>query len=227
MGSPLVYLFWHRRRADAGRAQYEEALGGFHRALRRRPPPGLLAASALRTNRTPWAPVGKGDLYEDVYCLDDFGRLGSIVQVAYRPPWAEPHREIARQSDSGTSALYVNRAGPFPPPPAEAAAWLQAPSRDALARVGCRVDRLGGSLWQRHLALGPSPEFVVRGPAGLANDAEIRRSVRPAPWLRYELIADGKAGEGKGWSGRASSSRPSRTRSRSRQAPWARASTGS
>lgn len=195
----LAYIFWHRPRRAERRAEYEAALRAFHRSLRMRPPSGLLASSSLHSRATPWASRVARPTYEDTYYLDDFGRLASIVEVAYESPWVRAHREVASRADFGVAALYVNRDGRFPPDPPEVAAWFPSPSLARVQEIRRTIQPLGACLWQRHLALGPSPEFVIRGPARLARDRHLRALLPSARWLSYRLVDHGKVGEGKGW----------------------------
>lgn len=185
----MAYVFWHRPRRTVGRLEYESTLRAFHRALATRPPAGLLGSCALRAAGAPWGSSSMVAYYEDVYYLDGFARLGPIVDVAYRFPWAKAHRSIARRASFGTAALYVSRGRPFPMAPPESSGWFDSLGSARLSEIRSLLSGTGASLWQRHLALGPAPEFVVRGPAKLAGDHRLRRLIGPARWLRYELVA--------------------------------------
>ena len=163
---PIAYVFWHTPRPSASRRRYEAALRRFVGSLDAHPPSGLQRASTARLPHPPWN-LAAGPIYEDWYVLDDFASLGAIRAVAYERPWKAFHRAVARGAATATSSVYQLLAGDPSSPSGGGSAWfsLPAPARYSTIRRPLiqLVEGAGVGLWRRQLALGPAPEFCVRG----------------------------------------------------------------
>jgi len=157
----LAYAFYHRPATRVDRAEYERALLGFHDTLARNPTPGFRGSAAFRLRRVSWGPHRDRPLYVDWYVLSGFGDLDPVREVAYQPPWVEPHRTVAALFGEGWGALYASRGRADPPGAPSFVTWFSAPEgrgRSLLARWR-EAGPPSGILWRRQLALGPSPEY--------------------------------------------------------------------
>ena len=158
----LAYVFWHRPADAVATADYEEALRRFHRSLAARPPGGFWGSVTLRAPACGW--LG-GDAYEDWYVIEDFGALGVLNEAAIGRGHRSAHDDAARRAGPGTGAIFRLLEGSPAPVAARIAVWIDKPrglENPLLAPLlgdGMDVSRAG--LWQRQLALGPSPEYCL------------------------------------------------------------------
>ena len=157
----LAYVFWHRSVAGTEPALYERALVKFHAALASAPPPGFHRSWAFRLVSIPWLAGATG--YEDWYFVDDFAALGELNEAAVAASRKAPHDAVARLTAQGTGGVYRLVAGEPLPEEVEAAAWLSKPAGKPDAEF---LAALGGTVWQRQMTLGPTPEFCLHLPGG-------------------------------------------------------------
>ncbi len=183
----LAYLFWHRPLDRSATEAYERAQLAFHRSLHRTPPVGLRGSVVFRTREPPWLappadggggePDGAGPVYEDWYLLEDFAALGVLNEATVGRGHRTAHDEAARRLGAGAGGLYGLIEGwPISDRPdaqqldeVSLAVWISRPpgrpagsQRCALGELlGDGIDPRRASLWRRHLALGPAPEFCL------------------------------------------------------------------
>jgi hypothetical protein len=120
----------------------------------------------MRLPPVSWGGGPRRPLYVDWYVVSGFGDLDPIREVAYRPPWVDVHRRIARLFGDGGGALYATYDSPQPPQAPQVAAWFSGPEgRGASLLARWRNEGSPhGSLWRRQLALGSGPEYWYFGP---------------------------------------------------------------
>lgn len=160
----LAYLFWHRPRDDAGDEAYERSLTGFHEALAADPPEGFRDSATFRIGGAPWVDPGPR-AYEDWYLLDGSFALDPLNEAAVSGRRRRPHDEAARAAAGGDGGLYRLRSGEPGVAEFRFAAWLTKPPgtdyRDFLSVLEPFAEGPRRSLWQRHMVLGPAPEFCL------------------------------------------------------------------
>jgi hypothetical protein len=161
----LAYVFWHRPSPETGAAEYEHALADFHRALAAAPPPGFQSSWAFRPAEVPW--LG-GPGYEDWYLVDGFTALGELNEAAVSASRKRPHDAVAALAVDGMGGVYRLVAGE-PNPDATSAAWLSKPAGRTYPAFLAELGALGAAAWQRQMVLGPTPEFCLHDPTGVAG----------------------------------------------------------
>ena len=169
----LAYVFWHRPSPHADRTDYELQLTAFHSALAEHSPPGFQSSAAYAIEgEAPWMP-GE-ETYEDWYLVSDYTALGTLNDAAVTGELKNPHDTIAEPSADGAGALYALRRGDADQAATRNAAWLWKPR--GMPYEDFEANLPAGTLWQRQLVLGPSPEYCLRSgspievPGGLALD---------------------------------------------------------
>jgi hypothetical protein len=160
----LAYVFWHRPRPDVNAEEYAAALRQFHGALSAAAVPGFLRSWSVRAADLPW--LGAGPVYEDRYLVQDYAALGVLNEAAVAAARKPAHDAAATRAASGTAGLYALVAGE-PDPAATRSHWFDKPAGTSYPDLRSALGRVGGSLWQRQLTLGPGPEFQLLG-AGTA-----------------------------------------------------------
>jgi hypothetical protein len=183
----LAYVFWHRPQDGADAGAYEQAQLAFHRSLAHTPPVGLRGTCAYRVAEIPWlGPTGAahdgapapppGDPgtgnggYEDWYLLADFTALGVLNEAAVGRGHRTSHDRAASHMGAGAGGVYGLIEGDArltadPVGEPAPAIWVSPPPRAAMRGIGellgDGMDPRRASLWRRHLALGPAPEFCL------------------------------------------------------------------
>lgn len=170
----LAYVFWHRPAAGVAPETYGAAIRRFHRSIAARPPMGFVCSASLRAPDLEWL-AGEGDGFEDWYVVEDFAALGVLNEAAVGRGHLSAHDTAARQAGPGTGSIYRLLEGVPAPAQARIAVWIDKPrgveSPLLAALLGDGMDAAHAGLWQRQLALGPSPEYCVlarEAPAGVA-----------------------------------------------------------
>jgi hypothetical protein len=171
----LAYVFWHTPGPIEAIAPYEAALAAFHRRLDPADISGFRGSQAFLVEGAVWAssPV----VYEDWYLVDDFGALGELNIAAVSGHRQQPHDGVARMAGVGMAGIYALRQGVGGLSDARRAAWF---SKTAGVSYDEFYRRLGprGSLWQRQMNLGPTPEFCSLGdddpPSGAVTVTRVR-----------------------------------------------------
>jgi hypothetical protein len=161
----LAYVFWHRPADGLAPGEYDRALRRFHRSLALRPPGGFLGSVTLRAPDCAWL-GGAG--YEDWYVIEDFAALGVLNEAAIGRGHRSAHDGAARRAGPGTGAIFRLIEGSPSPADARIAVWIDKPrgvENPLLAPLlGDGMDGSHAGLWQRQLALGPSPEYCLLAP---------------------------------------------------------------
>jgi hypothetical protein len=189
----LAYVFWHRPQDGADAGAYEQAQLAFHRSLAHTPPIGLRGTCAYRVAELPWlgatddgvsATPGPDDGgYEDWYLLADFTALGVLNEAAVGRGHRTRHDRAAAHMGVGAGGVYGLIEGDArltsdPVGKPAPAIWVSPPPRAAMRGIGellgDGMDPRRASLWRRHLALGPAPEFCLMAPEASAGVASSR-----------------------------------------------------
>lgn len=162
----LAYAFWHWKRPDASREEYEARQRAFQSALAAHPPEGFLRATTVRISGAPWAAAG-GEAYEDWYLVRGMSCLEALNEAAVTASRKAAHDEVAVLAEGGSAGLYALKAG-MPATVPAVATWFGKPAGvsypalfEALAPI---VATTPATLWMRRMVLGPTPEFCLHSP---------------------------------------------------------------
>jgi hypothetical protein len=179
----LAYVFWHTPVSIDGIAAYEAALAAFHRSLDPADLRGFRGSQAFLVQGAVWA--SSSVVYEDWYLVDDFTALGELNVAAVSGDRKRPHDDAAGMAGEGMAGIYALRQGAPRLSDARRAAWF---GKTAGASYDDFFRRLGGrgSLWQRQMVLGPTPEFCSLDdddpPSGAVTVTRVRRVGASAAW---------------------------------------------
>ncbi len=179
----LAYLFWHCPRPGVAAATYETALSAFHRSLMQARPQGFLGSFIVALDEVPWLAHRSG--YADWYLIESSADLDAINRAAVTGAREAPHNAVAQLAGDGIAGLYrVSRGRLRVLTDRIEETWLNKPSTESypsfLARMEPKVGE-HGCLWQRQMALGPTPEFCLQNspvPSGLPSSAAVRLTGR-------------------------------------------------
>jgi len=178
--SMLAYVFWHTRRQDVTREEYEQRLFDFHKVLRANAPAGAHGSRVLRLAGAPWlASAGNAsETYEDWYFLEDSAGLDRINEAAVSGARQAPHDGVARLAAAGIAGLYRIRSGKRDLR-APRALWFSKPGAMSYAALAERFQgrASGEALWMRQMTLGPTPEFCLQSGAGLPDGLTAQASL--------------------------------------------------
>ena len=172
----LAYVFWHTPGAIDGIVTYEAALAAFHRSLDPAEISGFRGSQAFLVQGAMW--VSSSVVYEDWYLVDDFTALGELNDAAVAGHRRRPHDDVAAMAGEGMAGIYALRQGAAQLSDARRAAWF---GKTAGATYDEFLGRLGGrgSLWQRQMVLGPTPEFCSLDdedpPSGAVTVTRVRK----------------------------------------------------
>jgi predicted ester cyclase len=176
----LAYVFWHASDPSVAAQTYEEALAGFHGALRAVEVAGFTDSLVFRLDSAPWGESAR-ELYEDWYLLEGWSALGAINETAVAGARAKPHAHIAAMAVEGAGAVYRLRAGSPALTRSGCVAWFAKPSTLTYAQIDSALEPLlaleGVNLWQRQLALGPAPEFCLHTPSPVSLPRDFKARV--------------------------------------------------
>jgi SAM-dependent methyltransferase len=172
----LAYVFWHTPGAIDGIVTYEAALAAFHRSLDPAEISGFRGSQAFLVQGAMW--VSSAVVYEDWYLVDDFTALGELNDAAVAGHRRRPHDDVAAMAGEGMAGIYSLRQGAAQLSDGRRAAWFDkiagASYDEFLGRLGGR-----GSLWQRQMVLGPTPEFCSLDdddpPSGAVTVTRVRK----------------------------------------------------
>jgi hypothetical protein len=172
----LAYVFWHWRRPEIAREEYEQRQQRFHAALRAAPSTGFLTSRSAAVRGAPWAAWG-GEAYEDWYLVEDSAALDPLNQAAVTAPRQRPHDAAAAAADGGTAGLYRLRLGSVADEVPTLGAWFSKPAGMGYDQIFSAVKPLlrssAGALWCRQMVLGPTPEFCLQSSAPVPFPATI------------------------------------------------------
>lgn len=152
----LAYVFWHGPGSTDSIANYEAALAAFHRSLDPGEINGFHGSQAFVVEGATWA--SSRVVYEDWYFVNDFTALGELNAAAVSGHRQRPHDDVAGMADEGTAGIYALRQGTARLSEAGQAAWFGKTAGVSYDEFYRRLGRRG-SLWQRQMVLGPTPEF--------------------------------------------------------------------
>ena len=171
----LAYVFWHRAALAVTGEEYEDACRRFHRGLAIHLPGGLTETACLRAANLPWLGDGGAGL-EDWYVVEDYAALGVLNDAAVGRGHVSAHDRAARLMGEGTGSIYRLLDGVPELSQVRVAAWISPARGHDLSRLddflADGIERSGGSLWRRQLALGPAPELCLlaaEAPDGLRS----------------------------------------------------------
>ena len=152
----LAYVFWHAPAAIDDIVTYEAALAAFHRSLDPAEISGFRGSQAFLVQGAMW--VLSSVVYEDWYLVDDFTAVGQLNDAAVAGRRQGPHDDVAAMAGEGMAGIYALRRGAAKLSDAPRAAWF---GKTTGASYDEFLGRRGGSgsLWQRQMVLGPTPEF--------------------------------------------------------------------
>jgi hypothetical protein len=172
----LAYVFWHWRRPEIAREEYERRQQRFHAALQAAPSAGFLTSRSVAIRGAPWAASG-GEAYEDWYLMKDSAALDPLNQAAVTAPRQLSHDAAAAVADSGIAGLYRLRLGGVAEEAPSLGAWFSKPAGMGYDQLFSTVEPLlrssAGALWCRQMVLGPTPEFCLQSSAPLVLPASI------------------------------------------------------
>ena len=176
----LAYVFWHTRRPDVAREEYERRLFGFHKVLRVNAPVGAHGSRVLRLAGAPWLASASEapEVYEDWYFLEDSAGLDRINEAAVRGVRQAPHDGVARLAAAGIAGLYRLRSGNREAR-VQRALWFSKPENMSYTALDERFagPGSGDALWMRQMTLGPTPEFCLQTGAGLPDGLTAQASL--------------------------------------------------
>jgi hypothetical protein len=176
MAIVLAYVFWHWRRQDIGRENYEQRQQRFHAALSAAPSTGFVTSRSVAIRGAPWAASG-GEAYEDWYLLDGAAALDPLNDAAVTAPRRLPHDAAAAAADGGTAGLYRLRRGSVGDEVPTLAMWFSKPAGMGYDQLFSALEpplrSPAGALWCRQMVLGPTPEFCLQSSAPVALPAPI------------------------------------------------------
>ncbi len=163
----LAYLFWHWHEAQIEPQTYQEHLLHFHQALSAHRPDGFLSSRVFLLEQAPW--VGRNEkTYEDWYIVENSAALDLLNEGAVSGFHREPHHQVAQWAAGGTGGLYRCHAGDLYALALHTTHWFAKPSgmtyETLYETLEPTVKQTEGMLWQRHMVLGPAPEFCWQSP---------------------------------------------------------------
>ena len=163
----LAYVFWHWRYSHVDKTAYQKRIIDFQEMLCTHKPSGFQYSTVFQIEHVPW---GRGDneMYEEWYVLDNSAALDVLNEAAVTRHCKEPHKQVARDAAGGTGGLYRLYAGEPDLATARIALWFSKPSgmtyENFYRILQPEVQQSAGSLWQRQMTLGPTPEFRWHSP---------------------------------------------------------------
>jgi hypothetical protein len=164
----LAYVFWHWRRREIPRDEYEQRQQHFHGAMTAAPSQGFRSSRSFAITGAPWVASG-GEAYEDWYLVEDSAALDPLNQAAITAPRQMPHDAAAAAAEGGTAGLYSLRRGGVRDTLPARAAWFSKPSGVSYDQLFSSLEPLlhpvNGALWCRQMVLGPTPEFCLQSSA--------------------------------------------------------------
>jgi hypothetical protein len=172
----LAYVFWHWRRPQIAREEYEERQQRFHAALRAAPSAGFYTSRSAAIQGAPWA-ASSGEAYEDWYLLEDAAALDPLNEAAVTASRQAPHDAAAAAADGGTAGLYRVRRGSVSDELPTLAAWFTKPAGMGYDQLYSVIEPLldssAGALWCRQMVLVTTPEFCLQSSAPVVLPASI------------------------------------------------------
>lgn len=171
----LAYVFWHRRKHEFSRDEYEDKLKQFHVTLNRSNLEGFNGSLVARITGATWL-RSESDAYEDWYLMKGSEVLDRLNETAVNGVRKEPHDDIARLATDFKGGLYQLKTGVHSSITNEFALWLSKPfstSYEAFYKNVAQYQTNGSVLWRRQMTLGPTPEFCLISPLRPVVPAEL------------------------------------------------------
>ena len=175
----LAYVFWHYPRAGINGLDYETALLEFQRVFRKAG--DCVGIQSFRLDAVPWFNAGSPS-YMDWHVVEDSAKLDGVNAHAVSGERLIPHNAVAAMTGGSTGCLYRFEHSGCAIEEARRAVWLSKPDGMPYAefRASLRpLHRVGVSVLQRQMALGPGPEFCVLSieELSLAGEARVLTAV--------------------------------------------------
>jgi hypothetical protein len=158
----LAYVFWHWPLPTIAVHDYTDRLSTFHQSLHNNAFPAFHSAHVFQIENAPWGPPAQ-TLYEDWYLVETFAALGVLNEIAVGAANKAPHDQAAHYAADGKAGVYQLCAGDMKPDHAHVACWFGKPAgmtyQTFFSVIRPLVEEHRGTLWQRQMTLGPTPEF--------------------------------------------------------------------
>lgn len=159
----LAYVFWHWRSPDIEKSAYQQHLIHFHEVLQTHKPDGFQRSATFQIEGAPWT-TGEREAYADWYLVDNSAALDVLNAAAVSGVRQAPHDQVAHRTAKGAGGLYSLHSGSADLTAMRFALWFAKPagmSYDTFYALP-EIQQAPGSLWRRHMVLGPTPEFCLR-----------------------------------------------------------------
>ena len=159
----LAYVFWHRRKQEFSRGEYEDTLKQFHEVLNELHLEGFHGSLVARITGAPWLQPDS-DAYEDWYLLDGSEVLDRLNEVAVQDARKGPHNEIALRATDFKGGLYQLKTGAHSSISGEFAIWHSKPAGTTYEAFYKNLSEYltdESALWRRQMTLGPTSEFCL------------------------------------------------------------------
>jgi hypothetical protein len=167
MNDMLAYVFWHWPTSTANSSEYTSDLIKFHTTLQVHSIPGFHFSHIFHLDKAPWIPQNLL-LCEDWYLMENSAVLDTLNLVAVSAARKAPHDQVAHNAAGGIAGLYRLCAGEVDPTRVHIACWFDKPvgmTYEAFfALMLPLIPQSEGTLWQRQMVLGPTPEFCWWAP---------------------------------------------------------------
>jgi hypothetical protein len=161
----LAYVLWHHPRGeDSTRIIYEASLLALHEGLHEAKIDGFVDSTTSTVLGLPWLPGA--DNREDWYVVRDWYGIGALSEALHSGRQKVARDLVTHSSSVDGAAIYRLHSGECRID-APSAVWFPKPDGMAYWVMEELMEPLFGThgwgLWQRQLALGPSPEFCFLG----------------------------------------------------------------
>ena len=162
----IAYAFWHRKKPEVERQDYENAISKFQESLREPELPGFAGSLVARLEEeAPWFNDKSPGGYEDWYLLDGSAVMDKLNEFAVGGARKKPHDDLANLATDFRGGLYQLRIGSPSSLLGSVSTWISKQRGypyesfyDAMTEFVSAKDR---SLWRRQMTLGPTPEFCL------------------------------------------------------------------
>jgi hypothetical protein len=189
----LAYVFWHWPLPEIAAQTYQEDLIAYHRTLSAHRPDGFRHTRVLQMEQASWL-ERNAETYEDWHLVDNSAALDPLNERAVSGPCQEPHRRIARWTQGGTGGLYHLVFGDADLSIVHFAYRFNKPAGMTYVALYELLQPLKeegkGTLWTRHMSLGPGPEFCLHSSDALMLPEVLSALDIPVQQLCFTLDRD-------------------------------------
>jgi hypothetical protein len=162
----LAYVFWHRRKEEVPKSEYQEKIIEYQKSLNESKLPGFEGSLAFKIDGASWFSKNS-EGYEDWYLVDGSEVLDRLNDFAVINGRKSPHDDLAHLAMDFRGGLYQLRVGSRPSISAKLATWFSKPAGTAYAKfyddMKMYMSADDRTLWRRQMTLGPTPEFCMIG----------------------------------------------------------------